>query len=106
GGPLWTRRRGRGRRRRQVRRLTRGFLLTVPGRLDRDFRIGRGLALRWWLFHRLRCDFFFDFLFFLEALDRLVGRGVGHHLLGSRGNVRLRHGRRDGHRRELDHDRG
>jgi len=27
-------------------------------------------------------------------------------LLGSRGNIRLRHGRRDGHRRDLDHDRG
>src|SRR5262249_2956927 len=106
GGPLWTRRRGRGRRRRQVRRLTRAFLLNLPGRFDRDFRIGRGLDLRWWLFHWLRCDFFFDFLFFLEALDRLVWRGVGHHFLGAPGHICLWPRRRDGHRRNLDHDRG
>src|SRR5260370_35344844 len=92
GGPRRNclRRRGGGRRRPRFLAL-RGFL-NLSGRLDREVRIGRGLDLRWWLFHRLRYDLFFDFLLLLEALDRLAGRGVGHHLLGSARNVRLRHG--------------
>src|SRR5260370_2372873 len=103
GGPRRNclRRRGGGRRGPGFLAL-RGFL-NLSGRLDREVRIGRGLDLRWWLFHRLRYDLFFDFLLLLEALDRLAGRGVGHHLLGSGRNVRLRHGGARRYRRALPH---
>src|SRR5262249_59945291 len=93
GGALRNCLRRRGRGRRWARFLALRGLLNLSGRLDREVRIGRGLDLRWWLFHRLRYDLFFDFLLLLEALDRLAGGGVGHPPLRARGPVRLRPGR-------------
>src|SRR5262245_11432803 len=85
GGLIWKRLRRGGRRCRGARLLAlRGWDLLWRG-LACNVRVGGGLDLGRRLFDRLRRDLFFDFLLFLETLDRLVGRGVGHHLLGSGG---------------------
>src|SRR5262249_17514126 len=52
------------------------------------------------------CDLLLDLLLVLHMLDRPLGRGFRHHLLGSGGNLSRRRSRRDRYRRKLDHNCG
>src|SRR5262249_17433992 len=47
-----------------------------------------------------------DLLLVLQVLDRPLGRGFRHHLLGSGGDLRRRRVRCDRQRRKFHHDRG